>query len=131
MTQCNFDHLITMYETEGLDTDMKNHLHHCSNCQNRFSKFLALSGAITLAGDQESEGFSLDLPQKELPSMLKNMVKERKEKWKRGQLKKVLKFKNIKDESDQQIIINRLLKEYPKDLPKAAFPDEQGHEDEE
>ena len=127
MSTCDFDHLITMYETTGLDKDMKEHVNHCRTCRNRLERFIALTGAMMLAGDagEGEEGETIaSLPGRELPPMLKDQVAARKKKWLHGQVANILDFKKIRDRNDRQAIIDRLLQDEPVDLPRAAFPDE-------
>ncbi len=123
MNKCDFNTLITRYETGGLDMTAKRHIQQCSTCRQRFMDYITLTGAMTIAGcipEEEQQDFP---PCTELPGKLKELAAGRKKKWQKQQMAGVFTLANIK-KSEQQDIIDRLLGEEPDALPKAAFPDD-------
>ena len=124
MSNCDFDRLITLYETKGLDSAMKTHLQQCHDCQTRFTEFLLLTGAMTMASGLARMDMDQEVADVELPPMLKKKIAARRKKWQQSQLTNVLEFKNIKEPSRKNRIVDRLIGDQPSDLPKAAFPDD-------
>ena len=124
MSKCDFDRLITLYETKGLDTAMKTHLQQCHDCQTRFTEFLLLTGAMTMASGLAGIDMDQEVVVVELPPMLKKKIAARKKKWLQSQLLNVFEFKNIQETSRQNMIADRLFGNPPRDLPRAAFPDD-------
>ena len=124
MSKCDFDQLITLYETKGLDTAMKTHLQQCHDCQTRLTEFLLLTGAMTMASGLTGIDMDQEVVDVELPPMLKKKIGAQRKKWQQSQLTNVLEFKNIKETSRQNRLAERLFGDQPRDLPKAAFPDD-------
>jgi predicted anti-sigma-YlaC factor YlaD len=86
MTPSDFDGLIAMHETKGLNTTMKHHLKNCPDCRNSFNRYIALTTAMTMTGMELCDEFPTDIPRKKLSPMLKKMIANRKKKWQQEQL---------------------------------------------
>ncbi|MFH2093547.1 MAG: hypothetical protein ABIJ31_14400, partial [Pseudomonadota bacterium] len=115
---------------EGLDTtgQTERHLESCEHCQEEYKTVKQLITILTNKKKKTNfldEAFLFDdtiLSDNPLPEKILTMVKDQKEKWKKGQAQKVVKNLGITDKQDN--IIKLVTGNEPGAFLNAAFPDD-------